>query len=609
MPLVLFHTRKVRDSLKRPEAWGADIFFLLLIAAIVGGLTNLGRQVSSPFHEKLEISLSLWALPKYTALSLGRGFAAYVLSLIFTLLYGTIAAHNPRAEKVMLPALDVLQAIPVLGFLPGLVLAMVHLFPTRELGLEVACVVMIFTAQAWNMTFSFHGSLRGIPQPLREVAAVQRLSWWKTFRLLEVPAAMIGLVWNSMMSMAGGWFFLTVNEAFTLGDRDFRLPGIGSYMNEAINAFDPGVWATWKPILGAIVAMTVMIVAVDQLFWRPIVVWSQRFKLEDQGGDSPQSWVLNILTHSRLFQWLHTLARRRKEDAGPRPAIGLPQPVDSSAAPTVIDYRTPTPKATCEQAAVLLKSFFRWIVIAACGLGAAWGAWVIIQLLMRVPFRYDPVDHADWISVLLALLTSFVRTSAAVIIGVIWALPVGIMIGLSPTWSRRLQPIIQVVASFPAPMLFPLVTLALAAAHVPFTAGCVALMLLGAQWYILFNVIAGASAIPHDLVEVASVYRMSRYERWVRLYVPCVFPYLVTGLITAAGGAWNATIVSEFVQVKGQTLIAFGLGSTISAATTKANYSLLAAGVVMMAGFVVLLNRFFWKRLYRLAEDRYSLNV
>ena len=234
---------------------------------------------------------------------------------------------------------------------------------------------------------------------------------------------------------------------------------------------------------------------------------------------------------------------------------------------------------------------------------------MLIKLLIGLPYRYDPVDHADWISVILALFASFARTTAAVLLGTAWTLPVGIIIGLSPTWSRRLQPIIQVVASFPAPMLFPLVTLALAALHIPFTAACVALMLLGAQWYILFNVIAGASAIPHDLVEVANVYNMSRRQRWTKLYLPCVFPYLVTGLITAAGGAWNATIVSEFVQVQGKTLIAFGLGSTISAATTKANYSLLAAGVVTMAVFVVLLNRLFWKRLYHLAEDRYSLNV
>lgn len=601
MPLIVFHTRRVREALKQPEAWGADLFFLLLIAAVAGGLLTMARQVGAPYEAKLEISLSLAALPKYTFLSLGRGFAAYVLSLLFTLVYGTVAAHNHRAEKLMLPALDVLQAIPVLGFLPGLVLAMIHLFPTRELGLEIACIIMIFTAQAWNMTFSFHGSLRGIPQPLREVAAVQRLSWWQTFRLLEVPAAMIGLVWNSMMSMAGGWFFLTVNEAFTLGDRDFRLPGIGSYMNEAIKYFDPHVWATWRPILGAIVAMICMIVAVDQLFWRPIVVWSQRFKLEDQAqANTPQSWVLNILVRSRVYQRIGRLLRRRHQSNSQRKPVG----VISGSIPAVRGAAHISPKA-----ANAMRKALRWAALAVVLVAMAWGVWEIVWLLVHLPFKYDPIGHEDWLSVVLALLASFLRTSSAVLIGAAWALPVGILIGRSPTWSQRLQPVIQVVASFPAPMLFPLVTLGLAAAHVPFTAGCVALMLLGAQWYILFNVIAGATAIPNDLVEVADVYRMSRRERWTRLYIPCVFPYLVTGLITAAGGAWNATIVSEFVQVKEHTLTAFGLGSLISGATAKGNFSLLAAGVVTMALFVVLLNRYFWKRLYRLAEERYSLNV
>ena len=596
MPLVVFHTSRVRDALKRQEAFGADLFFLALTAAVVGGLVLMAEQAHAPYREKVQISLSLASLPKYTLLSLGRGFAAYALSLVFTLVYGTIAAHNHRAEKLMLPALDVLQAIPVLGFLPGVVLAMVRLFPTRELGLEIACVVMIFTAQAWNMTFSFHGSLRAIPQPLREVAAVQRLSKWQTFRLLEVPAAMIGLVWNSMMSMAGGWFFLTVNEAFTLGDRDFRLPGIGSYMNQAINEGDSGA------MIAAIVAMVLMIVAVDQLFWRPIVVWSQRFKLEEQAqADAPQSWVLNILTRSRIYQRLEKLLQRRHRDE--KTTLTDQGGRAASAAVT----RTIPPRPSALRAAV--SRALPWVMTAGVIAFALWGGWALIRLLVRLPLRFDRVDHADWISVVLALLASFLRTTSAVALGAAWALPVGILIGLSPTWSRRLQPIIQVVASFPAPMLFPLVTLALTALHVPFTVGCVALMLLGAQWYILFNVIAGATAIPQDLKEVTECYRASAWQRWTRLYIPCVFPYLVTGLITAAGGAWNATIVSEFVQVKGDTRVAFGLGSLISGATAKGNFPLLAAGVVTMAAFVVLLNRFFWKRLYRLSEERYSLNV
>jgi NitT/TauT family transport system permease protein len=464
---------------------------------------------------------------------------------------------------------------------------MIALFPTREIGLELACVVMIFTGQAWNMTFSFHGSLRGIPQAMREVAVVNRLTGWQTFRLLEVPAAMIGLVWNSMMSMAGGWFFLTVNEAFTLGSRDYRLPGIGSYMNEAINK------GNVPAMIAAIVAMALMIVATDQLFWRPIVVWSQKYKVEDTpDADKPQSWALDLLQCSRIYNWIIRLFQRRRT---------------SAAATTVrLAQAGSTPRGSFSATAAL--GVLRWVSLAALAIGAAWGAWALVRLLVALPIVRGADGH-DWLHVFLALLASFGRTSAAVLIGAAWTLPVGVWIGLSPKWSQRLQPVIQVVASFPAPMLFPLVTTLLLALHVPFTIGCIALMLLGAQWYILFNVIAGATAIPADLKEVATVNRMSRWQVWTTLYLPCVFPYLLTGLITAAGGAWNASIVSEYVNFSNKTYTAFGLGSTISHATAEGNFSLLCAAVVSMAVFVVLVNRVFWKRLYRIAENRFSLNV
>jgi NitT/TauT family transport system permease protein len=577
--LVLFHTRRVREALKEPVRIGVDLLILFGLFALVGALLTFARQVTAPYRAQTVIDLSFSSLPKYTFFSLSRGIVAYGLSLLFTLVYGTIAAHHRRAEKVMMPVLDVLQAIPVLGFLPGVVLVMIALFPTREVGLELACVMMIFTGQAWNMVFSFHGSLREVPQPLREVAAIERLGTWQTFKLLELPAAMIGLVWNSMMSMAGGWFFLTVNEAFTLGNRDFRLPGVGSYMNEAINRGDTHAMAA------AIVAMVVMIVTVDQLFWRPVVVWSQKYKLEEQAEtNEPRSWFLELLRRSRVCAWARRrLARRQPTGIGPQSRMK---------------------PASVWRAARLIVG---WAIIALLAAGVAWGGVSLLRLLTGLPLR-DPAGD-DWLHVLLALVASFARTTAAVLIGLAWALPAGILIGLSPRWSQRLQPVIQVVASFPAPMLFPLVTLLLVSLHVPFGAGCVALMLLGAQWYILFNVIAGATAIPADLKEVARVYRMSRSQRWRSLYLPCVFPYLVTGLVTATGGAWNATIVSEYVQFRRHTFTAFGLGSTISRATAAGNFPLLCAAVVTMAAFVVLINRFLWKRLYRLAETRYSLNV
>jgi len=593
MPLAVFQNRRMRDAFKAPGSIAVDLLLLAIVVALVGAMLSFGKQVSAPYREKVEISLSFWSLPKYTFFSLARGFAAYALSLVFTLIYGTIAAHNRRAERFMIPALDVLQSIPVLGFLPGLVLAMIALFPTREFGLEIACVVMIFTAQVWNMTFSFFGSLRSIPQPLREVARVNQLGWWRVFCILELPASMIGLVWNSMMSMAGGWFFLSVNEAFTLGDRDFRLPGIGSYMAEAINNDDKGA------MVAAVVAMTIMIVVVDQVFWRPIVAWSERFKVEETADvDKAQSWVLNVLQHSLLGKWIiHRLGESRKP-----PAVAAPPKGSSYAHPSPIFRRS-------------TSDFWKkanppigWLVIILIALGTLRGGYLLIRLLVQLPL-HDTSSHQDWAHLVLALLASFARTTAAVLIGGIWCLPAGILIGSSPKWSQRLQPVVQVVASFPAPMLFPLVTILLVILHIPFGIGCVTLMLLGAQWYILFNVIAGAMAIPGELKEVGRVYGTPWLRRWTRLYIPAVFPYLVTGLVTAAGGAWNATIVSEYVQVKGNTFIAFGLGSVISEATASGNFPLLAGAIVTMAVSVVFLNRLIWKRLYRVAEDRYSLNV
>jgi len=577
------------------KGWKQDAVVLTLLAAGLGLLVLGAREVTAPRRDAVVIELSLAALPGYTALSLLRGFAAYGLSLAFTLVYGTYAARHPRAERFMLPTLDVLQAVPVLGFLPGLVLALLALFPGRTLGLELACILMIFTGQAWNMTFSFHASLKSVPLALRESAAVLGWSSWRTFRWLEVPSAMIGLVWNSMMSMAGGWFFLTVNEAFTLGNHDFRLPGIGSYMNEAVRQGDH-----WAMVAG-VVAMTLMIVVVDQIVWRPIVAWSERFKVEETAAaEAPRSWLLDVFRHSRLFAaWREWRAERR----------AVTNLGDASS------HVTPVVSATVARGAKrrsawwrVLRGATRVVIVAGLIVFAALGLVALGNLLRDVPL-YDPRHGHDWLTVLLALGASFLRTSAAVALGALWAVPAGVLIGLSRTWSRRLQPVIQVVASFPAPMLFPLVTLALQALRLPFTVGCVGLLLLGSQWYILFNVLAGAMAIPSDLKEAATACRWGWWKRWRSLYLPAVFPHAVTGLVTAAGGAWNATIVSEYVQVRGETLVAFGLGSLISEATAAGQFGLLCASVLSMALFVVGFNRIVWKRLDRLAETRYSLNM
>ena len=569
-----------------PAGFAVDALIVLVVAALVGGVVVLARRWEAPIRTTTAIDLSPRALPGYTLLSLSRGFAAYLLSLVFTLVYGTVAAHSKRAEKVMIPLLDIGQGIPVLGFLPGLVLGMVALFPHSNIGLELACILMIFTGQVWNMVFSFYGSLRAVPSELREVARIHRFTWFRTFRTVEVSAATIGLVWNSMMSMAGGWFFLTVNEAFTLGNRDFRLPGIGSYMAVAIEKGDT------RAMLWAIVAMSLMIVAVDQLLWKPLVAWSERFRLEDLAStEKPRSWMLDLIRRSPLLRRLRR-ARREAEDTA-EGAVAVPPPV-------------PVPSAGGggggENAS---RRLLVRILLGMVGAGAlvlsGWGAFELVRLLLAVPGR-------EWIVLALALGSTFLRTLGALVLSALWTVPAGILIGRSPIWSRRLQPVAQLVASFPAPMIFPIVTGALLAMGVPFGIVASALMLLGAQWYVLFNVLAGASAMPHDLEEAAETYRLRGVDKWKKLFLPAVFPYLVTGLITAAGGAWNASIVAESLTYKGRPLQTFGLGSTITQATAAANFPLLAAGVLTMSLALIALNRSIWRPLYRLAETKYSLN-
>ena len=557
------------------SAW-IDVLLLLALGALIGGLAAFARRWHAPLRPTVEIDLSAWALPGYTALSLARGVAAYVLSLTFTLVYGTIAAHSRRAERVMIPIIDILQGIPVLGFLPGLVLGLVALFPHSNVGLELASVVMIFTGQVWNMTFSFYGSLRGIPSDYRDVARINGFGWWKTFRTLELPLSTIGLLWNSMMSMAGGWFFLTVTEAFTLGDRDFRLPGIGSYMAVAIDHGDRRAMAY------AVVAMIVMIITVDQLVWRPALAWAQKFKVEETAAaEAPRSLVLDLLSRSRIPGWFRRQTGRLFRVTNRQPALRR--------------------SGDAEGIRRRLVRLGGWTVAGGALLFAAWGAAHLVRLVMELRVR-------DWVTLAGALGLTFSRTTGALAIGALWTVPVGVWIGISPRRSRLLQQPIQVAASFPAPMLYPLVTMGLLAAHIPFSWGCVVLMLLGAQWYILFNVLAGASALPQDLREAADTYGLGGWIRWRTLYLPAVFPYLVTGLITAAGGAWNASIVAEYVRYGGRTLVAPGLGSLITQASEAANFALLAAGVLTMSFALVVLNRTVWRRLYRLADERFSLN-
>lgn len=561
----------------RPRRGWIDLAVLILVAGVFAAFLQVGREWRAPSTQAVAIDLSLRSLPLYTVYSLSRGLAAYLVSLLFTLIYGYWAAHDPFARRILLPLLDVLQSVPVLGFMPGVVLACVALFPDTRTGLEIAAVLMIFTAQVWNMTFCYFHSLLAVPTEHRELASIYRFGRWRTLCSIELPGAVVGLVWNSMMSMAGGWFFLMINESFRLGDRDFRLPGIGAYMSVASERGDR------RAMVAGVAAMVVMIVAVDQLLWRPVVVWAQRFRHDDTArGDLPGSWFLSLLRRSRLVRSGAFVLRRggaKLASRGRGPVVGRAR------------YRIP-------QAALrLLSRIFvaGWVVLGCVAAG------IFLRHAMTVP-------PSEWLTLFtLGGLTLF-RVLAAVAIGSLWTVPAGIAIGLSPSLSRLAQPVVQVIASFPAPMLFPAVLGLLSVTGIPLSVGSVALLLLGTQWYILFNVIAGASAIPSDLREMGESFGLSRWQCLTRIYLPSVFPSLLTGWITASGGAWNASIVAEFVEYRGKTLETAGLGQWISRAAFSAQYSQLVAGVTVMALIVTVFHRFVWQPCSRFAEQRCTLN-
>jgi NitT/TauT family transport system permease protein len=555
-----------------------DLLMFSAGIALFYGVALAAHSWLGPFTPKVEISRSLWALPVYAGLSLLRIGVAYFLSLAFTLVYGYVAAYNPRAERFMIPLLDVLQSIPVLSFLPGVMLAMVALFPSRQLGVELGAILLIFTGQVWNMAFSFYASLKSIPREMHEAAHIYRFSWWQRFIELELPFAAIGLVWNSMMSVAGGWFFLMACEMFVLGTRDFRLPGLGSYLQTAASAGDT------TSILWGVGAMIAVIVLLDQFVWRPVIAWAEKFKVEQvESTDVPQSWVLGLLHHSRGLAYLRKKALRPlRESLTARFARECQAPLT-----------TERPVRT-----VWLVRVVATLVLA--GIGYA---------LVRVFIVLSGVSHTEAVQLVIGLGATFLRVNATLLIGAAWTIPAGVMIGFSPRLARIAQPLAQIAASVPATALFPVVLLILIRLGGGLGIGSIVLLLLGTQWYILFNVIAGAMAIPTDLKEACSVFGVNGWQRWRKLILPGIFPYLVTGMVTASGGAWNASIVAEYFHFKGQTFATTGLGALISQATDSGNFKLLIASTILMAAMVITVNRLVWRRMYTLAETRFRLET
>jgi len=577
-------TRAVR-SLHVP--WGAvprtsrsfilDLPVFAAALALFYSVVALARYWSGPLTPQVEIDLRPQALPLYAFYSVLRISVAYFLSLLFTLVYGYIAAYHARAERLMVPLLDILQSIPVLSFLPGVMLAMVGLFPTRQLGVELGAILLIFTGQVWNMAFSFYSSLKSIPEEMREAARLYRFSWWQSFTQMELPYAAIGLVWNSMMSVAGGWFFLMACEMFVLGKRDFRLPGLGSYLQTAASAGDT------KAIIWGLVTMVAIIVLTDQLVWRPVIAWAQKFKFENvEAVDVPRSPVLNLIRRSKALAFL---ANRTVAPA--REALAL-------------HFARTNQTAGANEGRPSARKWLLRLLVAALAVA-------MVYAIFRSVFLLTGLTGRDVNSLLTGAGITFLRVAAALVLGALWTVPVGVAIGTHPKLARVAQPLAQIAASVPATALFPIVLLALTRVGGGLGIGSIALLLLGTQWYILFNVIAGASAIPTDLKEVCSLFHLSRAERWRKLILPAIFPYLVTGLITASGGAWNASIVAEYFHLKGQIFSTTGLGALISQATDNGNFQLLFAATIVMAGIVVTMNRLLWRRLYRLAATKYRL--
>ena len=545
--------------------------------ALFYGLMSLAHYWAGPMNTQPEIHLNPGALPKYALFSLARITIAYAISLLLTLIYAYVAAHNAKAERFLIPLLDTLQSIPVLSFLPGVMVAMVALFPAQQLGVELGSILLIFTGQVWNMTFSVYSSMKNIPREMLEAADAYRLSWWQKFVQLELPYSAIGLIWNSIMSVAGGWFFLMACEMFVLGNRDLRLPGLGSYLQTAANA------GNTRAIVWGLAVMVAVIVLMDQIVWRPLIAWSEKFKFEQvESAQTPRSPILDLLRRSRVVSHVSRVAVAPAREAltlhFAREHFASGQKHSRSAARKWI-------------ARALL-------VVALLGVLYAIGKMVLMLIALSRP---------ELLEILVGAGATFLRVELTLVLAGLWTIPVGVYIGLRPRLASIAQPIAQIAASVPATALFPIVLLFLIRVGGGLGIGSIVLLLLGTQWYILFNVIAGASAIPTDLKEVCNVFSFGRIERWRRLLLPGIFPYLITGFVTASGGAWNASIVAEYFRFHNRTFSTTGLGAVISQATDRGNFPVLLGATVVMAVIVVTMNRLLWRPLYALAATRFKL--
>jgi NitT/TauT family transport system permease protein len=558
-----------------PNRWD-----MAAIPLVLGGLALafIGvRQMAASLEvvQQSAVSLDPKNLPGYALRTVLRMLAGLVASLVFTFTYATLSAKSRRAELVLIPILDVLQSVPILGYISFTVVFFMSLLPGKVLGAELAAVFAIFTSQAWNMAFSFYQSLRTVPRDLDEACRGFQVSAWQRFWRLEVPFSMPGLVWNMMMSMSGAWFFVVASEAITVGDKQITLPGIGSYVARAIQEKDLGAVA-W-----AILAMTVVIALYDQLMFRPLVAWSDKFRFEQTGAQTvPESWVLDVVQRARLLRLVAAPVRNAF-----RLSLRFRPPMKGLKIATLVPSR-------------LIDVLWYLVVVA----GAAYCVGTMMTYLGGT------LSWGDLGEVVLLSTVTMLRVAILILLASLVWVPLGVMIGLRPRWAERVQPLAQFLAAFPANLLFPVAVVTIVHFKLNVDVWLSPLMILGTQWYVLFNVIAGASAFPTDLREAASNFRMRGWQWWRSVMLPGIFPYFVTGAITASGGAWNASIVAEYVKWGNTTLTANGVGAFIAKMTEAGDYPRIALGMVTLSIFVILFNRLLWRPLYRVSERRLRLD-
>jgi NitT/TauT family transport system permease protein len=563
------------EGRRLPNAWDAAAI-LLVFAALVGVAHEAPatfERISVP--QALTVSLDPIHLPDYALRTTMRMFAALLASLLFTFSYATAAAKSRRAALILVPILDILQSVPILGFLSFTVVFFMSLFPGRVLGLELAAIFAIFTSQAWNMAFSLYQSLNTVPADLKEAADSFHLSAWQRYWRLEVPFAIPGLVWNTMMSMSGGWFFVVASEAVSVGDNTWKLPGIGSYVALALEQRDI------RAVCYAIIAMLAVILAYDQLLFRPLVAWSGKFRFETTAGATAEDpWLLRLMRRTRLLSRIADSIGDAASSLGGLPlGLGLPLRRGEAQPSRLIDAL--------------------WFVAVA--------VLVIFALTKIVRFVSAELNWGDLAQAVLLGLVTLARVVVLMVVASLIWVPIGVWIGLRPIWARRAQPLAQFLAAFPANLLFPPFVLFIVYFRLSPDIWLTPLMVLGTQWYILFNVIAGAAVYPGDLREAASNFRVGGWLWWRKVMIPGILPYYVTGAITASGGSWNAAIVAEVASWGDTKLQAHGLGAYIAAATDHGDMARVVLGVVVMSGFVLLFNRLLWRPLYAYSERHLKL--